>query len=94
MKVKAGWDLANEAPEPRCYAFSKKLLVRGRIAAKTTVKCLSGVMSAYVKVQALLLNAVKKLKMYQSLVPSIAVSTAQTQAVFSWSVHKSKIVRG
>ena len=61
--------------------FSEKLLVRGRIAAKTTAECLTSVMSAYVKFQALLLNAVKKLKMYQSLVPSVAVSTAQTEAV-------------
>lgn len=60
--------------------FLEWLFVRGRTAAKTTPKCLISVMSAYVKVQALLLNAVKKLKMYQTLVPSVAVTTAQTQA--------------
>lgn len=61
--------------------FSEKLFVRGRTAVKTTAKCLTSVKSAYVKVQALLLNALKKLKMYQILVPPVAVSTAQAHAV-------------
>jgi len=64
--------------------FLKKLFLRGRTAAKTTAKCLTGVMSAHVNVQALL-NAVKK-KKYQTLVPLAAVSTAQTEAVNHFSL--------